>query len=289
MTRETLEALFEKAPETFLRALDACHQLAGRGFEPTAIDVRKALGNRGSLEVIQAAVKRYRELSGYVGVETLLPVTLANDLVIAAEAVFQRYQKREAARLDTLTGTYDTSLESLATELQTTLQNNAALQAQMVTLERERDAAQQEAIKKEEEGEKNKHYYETHNDVLGSYTVKKKLKKLDWKLTKETKTIEGILCYKATADEVLVNKYGEFKYPLIAWYAPSIPVNIGPLGISGLPGLILEYSRRNVVFGAIKISINPKTKPIINKPKFENLKSEEEVQKLIDDFMNDKD
>ncbi|MEK8178870.1 GLPGLI family protein [Flavobacterium buctense] len=132
-------------------------------------------------------------------------------------------------------------------------------------------------------------YYEAHNDVLGSYTIKKEFKKLDWQLTKETKVIDGFLCYKATSNEVFSNKYGEFKYPLIAWYSPSIPINLGPLGISGLPGLILEFSRRNVVFGATKISINPNPKPNILKPNLDDLKTEEEVQKMKYDFMNSKD
>jgi GLPGLI family protein len=132
-------------------------------------------------------------------------------------------------------------------------------------------------------------YFESHNDVLGSYIVKKEFKKLNWQLTKETKEIDGIVCYKAISTEIIVNKYGEFKHPLIAWYSPSIPINLGPLGISGLPGLILEFSRRNVVFGAKKVIINPNPKPIISKPNLDNLKTEEEVQKLKYDFINSKD
>lgn len=136
---EILTELHERAPATFLRAMDVCHALVAKGFEPTALEVRKKMNNRGSLEVIQAAVKRYRELSGYVGPETLLPVTLANDLVLAAEAVFKRYQKREAGRLDALADTYAASLESMAKELQHVQRENEALMAQSMTIATERD------------------------------------------------------------------------------------------------------------------------------------------------------
>ena len=32
---DTLETLYEKAPETFLRALDVCHALTAAGYEPS--------------------------------------------------------------------------------------------------------------------------------------------------------------------------------------------------------------------------------------------------------------
>lgn len=133
------------------------------------------------------------------------------------------------------------------------------------------------------------YYYQVINDVLGNYVVKRELKKYDWKLTTETKSIEGFLCYKATANDVVVNSAGTFTYPVIAWYSPQIPINSGPLGITGLPGLILEMSRRNVVFGAKKIEINPINKPIIVKPKLDNLKTDEEINQMRLDFMNSKD
>lgn len=139
---EVLEELQERAPATFLRALDVCHALAAKGFEPTALEVRKKLENRGSLEVIQAAVKRYRELSGYIGPGALLPVTLANDLVLAAEAVFKRYQKREEERLDTLSEAYAVSVEGLVSDLQSALRDNDTLQARIHTLEKVRDEMQ---------------------------------------------------------------------------------------------------------------------------------------------------
>lgn len=51
-----------------------------------------------------------------------------------------------------------------------------------------------------------------------------------WELQNETKMIGEYKCYKATS--TLVTDYGRgvFKFPIIAWYSPSIPVIFGPLG-----------------------------------------------------------
>ncbi|MCW4469264.1 GLPGLI family protein [Flavobacterium sp. MFBS3-15] len=75
-----------------------------------------------------------------------------------------------------------------------------------------------------------------------------------WQLHNETKMIGRYKCYKATAELVRDNgKYGVFRFPVIAWYAPEIPLPYGPLGYGGLPGLILELQERNVVYGAAAI------------------------------------
>ena len=73
-------------------------------------------------------------------------------------------------------------------------------------------------------------------NVRGKETyIKGDLRDFDWVLTRETKNILGIAVRKATYND------GETK--AIAWYTPEIPYKAGPLDISGLPGLILEYER----------------------------------------------
>lgn len=73
-------------------------------------------------------------------------------------------------------------------------------------------------------------------NVRGKETyIKGDLRDFDWVLTRDTKNILGIEVRKATYVD------GESKG--IAWYAPEIPYKAGPLDISGLPGLILEYER----------------------------------------------
>lgn len=56
----------------------------------------------------------------------------------------------------------------------------------------------------------------------------------EWKITKETKTINGVLCTKATT-----KKWGR---NWIAYYSPKHLLPFGPYKFSGLPGLIFEVS-----------------------------------------------
>lgn len=55
---------------------------------------------------------------------------------------------------------------------------------------------------------------------------------LDWELGEETKIVLDYECYKATT---------KFRGRVWhAWFAPEIPLSLGPWKLSGLPGLILE-------------------------------------------------
>ena len=70
-----------------------------------------------------------------------------------------------------------------------------------------------------------------------------------WKLSKDEKAIGGVMCRKAT---------GYFRgRDYIAWYAPEIPIRLGPWKFNGLPGLILEIydTKKHVFFSATSISI----------------------------------
>jgi GLPGLI family protein len=131
----------------------------------------------------------------------------------------------------------------------------------------------------------NKVYQNYDTAVLGKYTQVSEIKKYNWALTNETKTIEGFVCYKATTTDMVVNTVGTFSFPITAWYCPKIPVSIGPLSFNGLPGLILEVERRNVVFGAKKIVINANIEPKLEKPIIHNLKTEAEVAQMRADFL----
>ena len=56
----------------------------------------------------------------------------------------------------------------------------------------------------------------------------------EWKITSETKEILGYKVIKAT--KPYENNQGDY----IAWFAPDIPLGVGPEHFNGLPGLILE-------------------------------------------------
>jgi len=85
---------------------------------------------------------------------------------------------------------------------------------------------------------------------------------LKWELKQKTKIIGGYLCYQA----VSTKEYKGRKSYTVAWYTPQIPVNFGPKGYNGLPGLILELERGTIQYNAIKIKLNPKRRLTIKKP-----------------------
>lgn len=92
------------------------------------------------------------------------------------------------------------------------------------------------------------------------YLIEEPSYKINWKITKDTASVGGILCKKAIA---------HFKgRNWIAWYAPEIPLQSGPWKLNGLPGLILEAhdDKKEVFFRMQKF----------DNLKLENLKPEEE-------------
>ena len=117
------------------------------------------------------------------------------------------------------------------------------------------------------------------NDIFGKFQIIYE-EKTTWKLENETKYIDNYLCYKAIAEQIIVNSEGTFKHPIVAWYCPSIPFSFGPRGFNGLPGLILELQVRNITWGAQKIELSNEEK-IIEKPTKGKLITLEEYNKLI--------
>ncbi len=108
------------------------------------------------------------------------------------------------------------------------------------------------------------------------YSVKSKIYKLDWTLTKEQKQIGRFLCYKAVLDKSIAGK----NHKIIAWYAPKIPFSFGPVDYVGnLPGLILELIIPGTTYTASKIEIDPKKEVTIDWPKDIKTMTEEEYKK----------
>ncbi|WCC45983.1 GLPGLI family protein [Tenacibaculum finnmarkense] len=84
------------------------------------------------------------------------------------------------------------------------------------------------------------------------------IEQLNWQLKNETKKIGDYLCYKAIAIEKKMYRGRMKEYPVIAWYCPEISSSFGPIGVVGLPGLILEVNKGNTKYMATKINLNPK-------------------------------
>jgi len=113
---------------------------------------------------------------------------------------------------------------------------------------------------------------------FGTLLKKRKASLVKWELTTETKEISGYKCYKATYTYIQKWKGREFPWEVIAWYSPEIPVQFGPIRYSGLPGLILELSEKNIGYIVDKITFSEEA-PKIKIPNKGEVLTEEEIDK----------
>lgn len=147
--------------------------------------------------------------------------------------------------------------------------------------------------------------YTVDKEFMGKeFLVKDTLTTYKWNMEGETREIGGYTCYKATAvipasktdfrnfrpkrendkkegdkkepaktedgKEKKTNFMEDFDMPkeitITAWYTMDIPVNQGPEGYWGLPGLILEVNDGKTTVLCSKIVLNPKDKVEIKAP-----------------------
>jgi len=115
--------------------------------------------------------------------------------------------------------------------------------------------------------------YVDKRDMMGKlFLVEDNLKKLAWKLEKETKKIGNYTCFKAVATEEFEDRDFETDSvtlqtrKIIAWYTPEIPVSHGPEKLYGLPGLILEVAKDKQMLLCTKIVLNPMDAVVVKRP-----------------------
>ncbi len=105
--------------------------------------------------------------------------------------------------------------------------------------------------------------------------------KLDWIITNENKMIGEYLCYKATFLTVIKNYKGvEKKILITAWFAPSIPISVGPKKYKGLPGLILELQDQLSIVYATSIKLKEIEDSRVEVPKGKTITKEEYDKKM---------
>jgi GLPGLI family protein len=110
-----------------------------------------------------------------------------------------------------------------------------------------------------------------------TYLLNDSLMKIDWKISpNETREIAGFLCRKAVGvifDSVYV----------FAFYTDEITVNGGPMGIHGLPGMILGITipRMFTSWIATKLQVNGVNTAIIIPPKKGKKKVAAELQQNL--------
>ena len=76
------------------------------------------------------------------------------------------------------------------------------------------------------------------------FLVKDSIKTINWNISDETKEIQNYTCRKAT--------YGD----TIAWYCEQLPMPVGPCGVFGLPGIVLELHTQAESFNAISLEMS---------------------------------
>lgn len=136
--------------------------------------------------------------------------------------------------------------------------------------------------------------YTNKTEIYGKlFLVKDTLSNKSWELVSETKNIGEYTCYKATFNDEYetqsTNDKGEIEIitkqrTTVAWYTPQIPVNNGPTGYYGLPGLILEINDGKLTLICSKIVLNPKESFKIIEPN----KGKEVTQKVFDELKDKK-
>lgn len=109
----------------------------------------------------------------------------------------------------------------------------------------------------------------------GDYLID--LNPVQWNLENKQKTINGYKCYKAVGEEKTSNNGNEVTTQVVAWYAPDIPFNFGPIGYNGLPGLIVSLSTRGEHYFLEDIQLSKDKKEIDEPTKGERMTYQEFV------------
>jgi len=89
-----------------------------------------------------------------------------------------------------------------------------------------------------------------------SFLIADTLRKIQWKITDETRNIAGFQCRRANAivmDSIYV----------VAFYTDMIPTSGGPESFTGLPGMILGLAlpHKHMTWFATKVSVSPAVDP----------------------------
>ena len=117
-----------------------------------------------------------------------------------------------------------------------------------------------------------------------TYLLSDSLLKMKWKMVPhETRNIAGFNCRKAYT--ILFDSVYVF-----AFYTDEIMISGGPLGIHGLPGMILGITipRMHTSWIATKLQINGVDTSIIKPPKKGKMKDYEELKAMVEKMANDR-
>jgi GLPGLI family protein len=113
------------------------------------------------------------------------------------------------------------------------------------------------------------------------FLIEEQPKRMKWKLSAEQKQVAGYLCQKAVLQDT--------SRQVEAWFAPQIPVGIGPGEFADLPGLILEISMANGdrTMVADRVDLKALGEKAIEKPKKGKSVTREEFTKIRDEKLKE--
>jgi len=163
--------------------------------------------------------------------------------------------------------------------------------------------------------------YTVDKEFMGKeFLIKDSLTTYKWQMSSEARVIGGYNCFKATAvipasktdfrnfkpkkkeeakegevkkeeKEKRTNFMDDFDLPkeitITAWYTPEIPVNQGPEGYWGLPGLILEVNDGKTTILCSKVVLNSKDKVEIKAATNGKLISQKEYDETVEKKMEE--
>ncbi|WP_445717212.1 GLPGLI family protein [Flavobacterium sp.] len=110
----------------------------------------------------------------------------------------------------------------------------------------------------------------------------------NWQITNEQKIIDGRNCFKAILYETAFYKKNNPQVKIEAWFCPEIPISLGPLNYSGLPGLILELNFNNISYVIDTINFSKDISLNFSKLEESTLISEEDYYALKKKISNEK-
>ncbi|HLS31538.1 MAG TPA: GLPGLI family protein [Flavobacteriaceae bacterium] len=105
--------------------------------------------------------------------------------------------------------------------------------------------------------------------------IESEISEIDWELKDEFQTIAGYECQKAITTINISPKHPDVDIPV--WFAKELPFSFGPIGKSGLPGLILGLERNGYMYYPEEINLSEKELKI-NPPKKGKRLTEEELR-----------
>lgn len=100
-------------------------------------------------------------------------------------------------------------------------------------------------------------------DVMGKrYFIEKKIDDYNWKINKNKVNINGYDCFKATTILTTEGRNGVQDIIISAWFTPEINLSYGPNGFSGLPGMIVQIQKGNIITYLSEINFQTNDKKI---------------------------